>query len=44
MKLDEMWGVFNRLLTGGNITGDEAIALLHWMLLPDDEEENESEN
>ena len=38
MDIDKMWVIFNRFLMGGTITGDEALRLLRWMLLPDDEE------
>lgn len=41
MDIDRMWVIFNRLLTGGTITGDEALMLLRWMLLPEDEMEDE---
>lgn len=47
MDIDREWQLLNRILTGGNLSGDEAIALLRWMLLPDDEvdkEDDEFEN
>ena len=47
MAIDREWLLLNRILTSDNLTGDEALALLRWMLLPDDEvdkEEKEDEN
>ena len=44
MGIDREWRLLNLILTGGNITGDEAIALLRWMLLPDDEVDEEEDN
>ena len=41
MDIDKMWVIFNRFLIGGTITGDEALMLLRWMLLPEDEKEIE---
>lgn len=43
MGIDREWRLLNLILTGGNITGDEAIVLLRWMLLPDDEVDKEEE-
>lgn len=43
MQVDRMWVILNRLLTGGAISGDEAITLLRWMLLPDDDCREEEE-
>lgn len=43
MGIDREWGLLNRILTGGDLTGDEAIALLRWMLLPDDEVDKEED-
>ena len=44
MGIDREWALLNRWVTGGDLTGDEATALLRWMLLPDDEVEEEEDD
>ena len=47
MSIDREWVLLNRMLMGGELTPAEARAFIRWLLLPEDEideEENEVEN
>jgi len=44
MEIEREWALLNRWVTGGDLTGEQAVALLRWMLLPDDEVDEEEED
>lgn len=44
MGIEREWALLNRWVTGGDLTGEQAVALLRWMLTPDDDEGEEDED